>query len=125
MADGVRRIAGVDVGVGITGIAGPTGGSEAKPVGTVAIAVSGPHGTRVRTYRFPGGRTQVKFFASQSALDMLRRAMADDRADPVASAAPPAGTHGARDGDQWTVTPAAPAPSADIVEPRRSTGRDA
>jgi nicotinamide-nucleotide amidase len=74
MAAGIRERAGVEIGVGITGVAGPSGGSEAKPVGTVAIAVSGAGlETRVRTFRFPGGRAQVKFFASQSALDMVRR----------------------------------------------------
>jgi len=75
MADGVRRLAGSDIGVGLTGIAGPGGGSAAKPVGTVAVAVSGPGARRVvRTWRFPGGRTLVKLFASTAALDALRRA---------------------------------------------------
>ena len=74
MAEGVRRLAGVDVGVGITGIAGPTGGSEAKPVGTVSMAVVAGV-TRARTVRYPGGRTQVKFHASQGALDLLRRVL--------------------------------------------------
>lgn len=76
MADGVRRLAGCDIGLGLTGIAGPGGGSDAKPVGTVAVAVCGPGSRRsVRTWRFPGGRTLVKLFASTAALDALRRAM--------------------------------------------------
>ena len=54
-------------------IAGPGGGSEAKPVGTVAIAASTPVGDRVRTFRFHGEREQIKFQASQAALDMVRR----------------------------------------------------
>jgi nicotinamide-nucleotide amidase len=73
MAEGVRSAAAVDVGVGITGIAGPGGGSAEKPVGTVAIAVVTPSATRVRTFRFHGEREHVKFQASQAALDMLRR----------------------------------------------------
>lgn len=76
MAEGVRRLAHVDVGVGITGIAGPGGGSDAKPVGTVAIAVAGPgSGSRSRTFLFPGGRGQVKALAAQMAIDQLRRAL--------------------------------------------------
>jgi nicotinamide-nucleotide amidase len=75
MADGVRRLAGVEVGVGITGIAGPTGGSDAKPVGTVCLAVSVGDQTRVRTVRYPGSRTQVKFNATQGAFDLLRRVL--------------------------------------------------
>jgi nicotinamide-nucleotide amidase len=76
MADGVRRTAGVEVGVGITGIAGPGGGSEAKPVGTVSMAVAGPGpATVVRTIRLPGTRHHVKLFASTLAIDALRRAL--------------------------------------------------
>jgi nicotinamide-nucleotide amidase len=76
MAEGVRRLAGVEVGVGITGIAGPTGGSEAKPVGTVCLAVAYPDGMpAVRTNRYPGERTYVKMFASLGAIDLVRRTL--------------------------------------------------
>jgi nicotinamide-nucleotide amidase len=81
MARGVRACAGVDLGVGITGIAGPDGGTDAKPVGTVAIALVGP-GTadvRVRTYHFIGGRAMIKFQAAQAALDMVRRTLIQPR----------------------------------------------
>ena len=73
MADGVRRRAAVEIGVGVTGIAGPGGGSPDKPVGTVAIATSTGAGTQSRMFRFHGERDQVKFQASQAALDMVRR----------------------------------------------------
>jgi nicotinamide-nucleotide amidase len=73
MAQGIRRRAPADIGIGVTGIAGPTGGTPEKPVGTVAIAVASATGCRVRTLRFHGGRTLVKFQAAESALDMVRR----------------------------------------------------
>jgi nicotinamide-nucleotide amidase len=73
MADGVRSRARVDVGVGVTGIAGPGGGSPDKPVGTVAIAAVTAGTIRSRMVRFNGEREQVKFQASQAALDMVRR----------------------------------------------------
>ena len=73
MAEGVRSRADVDVGVGVTGIAGPGGGSPEKPVGTVAIAAVTPSATRTRLFRFHGEREHVKFQASQAALDMVRR----------------------------------------------------
>ncbi len=73
MAQGVRAGAMVDVGVGVTGIAGPGGGTSDKPVGTVAVATVIPGTTRSRLFRFAGDRDQVKFQASQAALDMVRR----------------------------------------------------
>src|SRR3954470_5694477 len=76
LADGVRARTGASLGVGITGVAGPGGGSPEKPVGTVAIAVTGhQHAARVRTFSFIGGRQQVRFQATQTALDMVRRAL--------------------------------------------------
>jgi nicotinamide-nucleotide amidase len=72
MASGIRRRAGVNIGIGITGIAGPGGGSEQKPVGTVCIAVDGGDAT-VRPFRFPGGREMVKAMSANWAIDMLRR----------------------------------------------------
>jgi nicotinamide-nucleotide amidase len=79
MADGVRARAAVDVGIGVTGIAGPGGGTPEKPVGTVAIAAVIGATTRARTFRFHGEREQVKFQASQAALDMVRRMLSPPR----------------------------------------------
>ena len=74
MADGVRASFGADIGVAITGIAGPDGGSETKPVGTVVIAVSGPT-PAVRTSIFPGDRQMVRGLAVAGALDLVRRSV--------------------------------------------------
>ncbi len=74
MAEGVREQAGVAVGVGITGIAGPTGGTPEKPVGTVHIAVAAPGGTTARKFCFNRDRIWFKQFAAAMALDMVRRA---------------------------------------------------
>ncbi len=75
MAEGIRALAGSDVGIGITGIAGPGGGTPEKPVGTVAIAVAARDAERVRTFRFFGGREMVKFQSTQAAMNMLRLLM--------------------------------------------------
>lgn len=75
MADGIRRQADADLGVGVTGIAGPAGGSDVKPVGTVVIAVTTPAARVVRTYRFPFSRLRNRQFAAQMALDLVRRVM--------------------------------------------------
>lgn len=76
LADGIRARANATIGVGVTGIAGPGGGTPAKPVGTVCIAVVAGDGlAKVRSFSFPGARTQIKFFASQAALDMVRRVL--------------------------------------------------
>jgi nicotinamide-nucleotide amidase len=73
MAAGIRVRAGVDVGLGVTGIAGPDGGSPGKPVGTVFAAVASAAGSRARRFQFFGERERVKFQACQAALDMVRR----------------------------------------------------
>jgi nicotinamide-nucleotide amidase len=73
MAAGARERAGVEVGVGITGIAGPDGGSDNKPVGLVFVAISSPLGTFARMLRFPGSRATVRERSAQTALDLLRR----------------------------------------------------
>jgi PncC family amidohydrolase len=72
MAAGVRNRTAASVGIGITGIAGPGGGTPEKPVGTVAIAVLCGGAERVRTFQFFGGRDLVKFQSSQAALNILR-----------------------------------------------------
>jgi len=73
MAEGARRAAGAALGLSITGIAGPGGGSPEKPVGTVHIALAADGGTRERLFRFGGERDRVRRLAAQSALEMLRR----------------------------------------------------
>lgn len=75
LAAGVRRRAGTDYGIGITGIAGPTGGTPRKPVGLVFIALAGPRGTTVRRALYHYDRESFKFVVTQTALDMLRRAL--------------------------------------------------
>jgi nicotinamide-nucleotide amidase len=77
MADGMRSRSGARVAIGVTGIAGPTGGTAEKPVGTVAIAVVADAQSRVHTFQFVGGREQVKFQAAQGALNMLRLMLMD------------------------------------------------
>ena len=81
MAEGIRARAGTNIGIGVTGIAGPGGGSPEKPVGTVAIAAVVDGETRVRTFQFIGGREMVKFQAAQSALNMTRLLVMKAHAD--------------------------------------------
>ncbi len=78
LARGARARFASTWGVGITGIAGPTGGTPEKPVGTVHIAVSGPEVEQHRKLLWPAPRTMVKWFSTQAALDLLRRAMLTD-----------------------------------------------
>jgi nicotinamide-nucleotide amidase len=82
MAAGMVRKAGTDIAVGVTGVAGPSGGTPEKPIGTVAIAAAwarrGTIDTRVRTFNFVGGREMVRFQASQAAMDMVRRWLTEE-----------------------------------------------
>jgi len=73
MAEGARSRAGVDVAVGITGIAGPTGGTSEKPVGTVFIACVAPGRRTTEKYFFTGTREQIQESAAQAALILLWR----------------------------------------------------
>lgn len=74
MARGVRERSGTDLGLSVTGIAGPGGATEAKPVGLVYVALDAAHGGgAAREFRFHGDRQAVKLRASQAALDLLRR----------------------------------------------------
>lgn len=73
MAEGVRLRAETDFGISVTGIAGPGGGSEDKPVGLVYIALSDDAHTEHRKLLLPGDRTLIRWRASQAALDLLRR----------------------------------------------------
>jgi nicotinamide-nucleotide amidase len=73
LAEGIRKACLADIGVGITGVAGPSGGSEKKPVGLVYVAVAGEGQTEVVERNFPGDRKRVRWYATQQALDMVRR----------------------------------------------------
>ena len=73
LAIGIRLSTGATLGLGITGIAGPTGGTETKPVGLVYIALSDPLRTEVMDRTFRGDRNRVREFATQQALDLIRR----------------------------------------------------
>lgn len=77
MADGARKAFGADIGVLTTGIAGPGGGSPAKPVGLVFVAVSTRDGKRCRRHIFAGARDDIKRSSSESALALATEMLAD------------------------------------------------
>jgi nicotinamide-nucleotide amidase len=77
MAEGVRSRTGSSIGVGITGIAGPTGGSSEKPIGLVFVGLADERGTQVREFHFPGSRDRVRLWATQMALEIVRRRIRD------------------------------------------------
>jgi nicotinamide-nucleotide amidase len=79
LADGARSRLGAEIGVGITGIAGPGGGTEEKPVGTVCLCVAGPEGRLTRRVQLPGGRADVRDRSNTVALHMIRRLLAGER----------------------------------------------
>jgi nicotinamide-nucleotide amidase len=73
LAEGIRARTGATIGLGVTGIAGPTGATESKPVGLVHIAVSDAQGTNNTDRTFRGDRQRVREWAAQFALDLVRR----------------------------------------------------
>ncbi len=73
MAAGVLGQSGADIGLSITGIAGPGGGSEEKPVGTVYIGIATPGGNWVSKFLFDGDRQQIRELSAQTALDLVRK----------------------------------------------------
>ena len=91
MAEGVREVSGSELGIGITGVAGPTGGTPEKPVGLIYIALSDGTRTWVRRMTPPGrvhGRGWLRDRAAGTALDMVRRYLSDLPLEPVQSAGP-------------------------------------
>ncbi len=75
MAEGIRHRCVSSYGIGITGVAGPSGGTEQKPVGLVYVALAGEEGTQVVERNCPGDRKRIRWFSTQQALEMVRRAL--------------------------------------------------
>jgi nicotinamide-nucleotide amidase len=73
MAKGMLKSARADLSLAVTGIAGPDGGTDEKPVGLVYIALASPQSIKTTEHRFLGGREQIRMRASQMALDMVRK----------------------------------------------------
>ena len=73
MAHGVRERLGVDVGVAVTGVAGPGGGTEEKPVGLVFVHAAGPDGEKAVRTELPGDRDMIRGRATAASLHLVRR----------------------------------------------------
>jgi nicotinamide-nucleotide amidase len=76
MAKGVRQVSGSDLGLAVTGIAGPDGGTDDKPVGTVFISLAAPDGCWTKRFQFCGSREEIRTITTWTALDWLRRYLA-------------------------------------------------
>jgi len=77
LAEGIRKHTGASLGIGITGVAGPGGGTLDKPVGMVFIALADERGTQIREFHFPGDRERVRQWSTQMALEVIRRRLRD------------------------------------------------
>jgi nicotinamide-nucleotide amidase len=75
LAEGARRLGGATFGLGVTGVAGPSGGTAEKPVGTVHLALAGPGGTQAVARLYRGDRARVRKWAAYEALNLLRLAI--------------------------------------------------
>lgn len=73
MSENVRKLFNTDIGVGVTGIAGPDGGSAEKPVGTVYISVSNADKTEVKRFNFTGTRAEIKNQSANAAMSMIKK----------------------------------------------------
>jgi nicotinamide-nucleotide amidase len=83
LADGARSALGAEVGVGITGVAGPGGGTDRKPVGLVCFSVAGPDGARItRSTRLPGGRADVRERSTTVAMHLVRALLRGEAGPP-------------------------------------------
>jgi PncC family amidohydrolase len=127
MAHGARHRAGVDLGVAITGVAGPDGGSSEKPVGTVFVALSSSEGETVRSFQLSGSRATIRERSVQVALDLVRRRLLGLTLDPRIEEEPGASSRptprgAGRPAPEPDVQPG-PA-DADVPAPRRA-GRPA
>ncbi len=71
MAAGVKKLSNADIAISVTGIAGPGGGSEKKPVGTVCIGIATDHSCRATTFLFEGNRERVRKSAAKTALNLV------------------------------------------------------
>ncbi|HEX8218784.1 MAG TPA: nicotinamide-nucleotide amidohydrolase family protein [Chloroflexia bacterium] len=89
MAGGVRRLIGADLGISITGIAGPTGGTEDKPVGTTFIGLSGLGTEQVERFVWSGGRAENRANSVRAALEMLVRLVEGNLSAVSRSSVPP------------------------------------
>ncbi|MGH9819466.1 MAG: CinA family protein, partial [Pyrinomonadaceae bacterium] len=85
MAVGMRTRTGTDYALSISGIAGPEGGSEEKPVGTVFVGMADAGGVKTIRLTLPGDRYLIRWRSSQAALDMLRRALLKGELNPLKS----------------------------------------
>ena len=86
LADGARERVGADVGVGITGIAGPGGGTAEKPVGLVCFSIAGPDGSRItRSTNLPGGRADIRDRSTTVAMHLVRRLLLGEGAAATAT----------------------------------------
>ncbi len=73
MAEGIRARTGADIGLSVTGIAGPEGGSQAKPVGTVFFGFTTPEGSKTRCFKFSGSREQIQEITAYTGLNLIRK----------------------------------------------------
>ena len=78
MSIGVKNLLQTDIGIGITGIAGPMGSTEKSPVGSVHIAISGPYGEMSEEHHLIGNRLEIKWQASEAALMLIRKYLLDE-----------------------------------------------